>query len=177
MTHETLESRQVFDGKVIKVFVDRVLLPGGTQAEREVVRHPGAVGVVALVDGRFLMVRQHRHSVDRELLEIPAGKLDSGESPEACARRELREETGYSCNKLSLLTTFLTAVGFSDEWIHLYLTLDARAETPPPSDDDGEPISVDWLAPQDAKSAIWDGRLVDSKTIIGLLLALEEMDA
>jgi ADP-ribose pyrophosphatase len=169
--HEVLSSRKVFDGRMLEVFVDEIRLPDGSKASREIVRHPGAVGVVALVDDRFLLVRQNRHAIERDLLEIPAGKLDAGEEPEACARRELLEETGYRCTSMRHLTTFLTTPGFSNEQVHLYLTLDAIRETDPPDTDDGEPISIEWLDRGDETTAILDGRLVDSKSIIGLLLA------
>jgi ADP-ribose pyrophosphatase len=169
--HEVLSSRNVFDGKMIGVFVDEIRLPDGSSSKREIVRHPGAAGIVALVDDRFLLVRQNRHAVGEDLLEIPAGKLDTGEDPEACAQRELLEETGYRCTSLRRLMTFLTSPGFSDERVHLYLTLDAARETDPPEVDDGEPISIEWLDREQVKEAILGGRLVDSKTIIGLLLA------
>jgi ADP-ribose pyrophosphatase len=156
---------------MLGVFVDEIRLPDGTTSVREIVRHPGAVGVVALIDGRFLLVRQNRHAVGDDLLEIPAGKLDSGEAPEDCARRELLEETGYRCTALRYLMTFLTSPGFSDERVHLFLTLDAAREADPPEVDDGEPISIEWLDRGEVRAAILDGRLVDSKSIIGLLLA------
>lgn len=171
-SHEILESRFVFRGRLIEVLVDRVRLPGGREVDLEVVRHPGAVGVVAVSHGNVLMVRQRRHAVDRELLEIPAGKLDRvHESPEACARRELEEETGYRGTGVELLATFFNSPGFSDEQFHLYLARDPERVSPPPSEDGGEPISVEWLDLDAALQAVWTGRIADAKTIIGVCLA------
>lgn len=161
---------------MIEVVVDEIKLPDGSKATREIVRHPGAVGVVPVVGSRLLLVRQNRHAVGEDLLEIPAGKLDPAEDPETCARRELLEETGYRCENLQHLTTFLPSPGFSDERVHLYLTTDAVQAEKAPDADDGEPIKIEWLDLSDSAKAIDDGRIVDSKTIIGLMLAMREVE-
>lgn len=169
--HETVSSKSVFRGKIIEVFVDRIRLPDGSGAERETVRHPGAVGIVGIHDGRVLMVKQVRHAVGRELLEIPAGKLDeAGESPEDCARRELEEETGYEAENLEKLVTYVASPGFTDEAVHVFLSTKLTRISDPPSDDEGEPISIEWIPVDDIPSAIEAGRVIDAKTIIGLLM-------
>lgn len=130
--------------------------------------------MVAVLDGQVLMVRQNRHAVGQDLLELPAGKLDQeGEDAKTCARRELQEETGYRCGTLEPLVGFLASPGFSDEKIQLFFTADASPAGPPPTSDEGEPISVEWLSLSSASEAIWAGEVVDSKSIIGLLLAAE----
>lgn len=175
--HEVLSSRTIFDGRIFGVVLDSVRLPDGTVADREIVRHPGAVAVVAIVDGDILMVRQMRHAVSQELLELPAGKLDApNESPEACARRELEEETGYRCSSLVELADFFSSPGFTDERIRVYLTMDAAAQGSPPETDEGEPIALARLPLGEAANAVLDGRIRDSKTMIGVLLATARME-
>lgn len=172
---EVVSSQEVFQGALLEVLVEEIRLPGGTTSRREIVRHPGAAGIVAVIDGRFLLVRQNRHAVGKDLLEIPAGKLDPGETPEVCAGRELMEETGYRPGSLLHLTTFLPTPGYSNEEIHIYMTTDARAHTEPLPSDEGEPISIEWLPLPEAPEAVRDGRIVDSKTIIGITMAMSEL--
>lgn len=122
-TERTLSSKTIYEGKIIDVKLDRVELPDGKTSDRELVYHPGAVAIIALTEeGRILMVRQFRKPLERSIVEIPAGKLEKGENPEACARRELEEETGFRCDELEHVTSFYTSPGFSDEIIHLYFT-------------------------------------------------------
>jgi ADP-ribose pyrophosphatase len=153
------------------VVVDRIRLPHGQAAVREIVRHTGASAVVPVRDGAVLLVRQNRHAVGASLLEIPAGKLDvAGESPEECARRELIEETGFRAGTLERLGTFYSSPGFTDEAFHLYLAGDLEEAGPPPEHDEGEPITAEWLSLDDALAALDDGRIVDAKTALGLAL-------
>ena len=114
--------KEIYKGKVVHLFIDPVSLPNGKKIELEVIRHPGASAVVPLrEDGVVLMVRQYRHAAGGYIYEIPAGKLSEGESPEACAVREVEEEIGYEVGRLKKLTAIFTAPGFCDEQIHLYL--------------------------------------------------------
>lgn len=170
--HEVVSSTLAFKGKILEVVVDRILLPDGTGAEREFVRHPGAVGMVAVDGESILMVRQNRHAVGEDLLEIPAGKLAPGEDPEECARRELQEETGYVCGKVVPLVRYFSSPGFTDEVIHLFMSHDLRQVGPPPASDEGEPIGVEWLRAGEVEEAVRSGRVTDAKSIIGLLLAV-----
>jgi len=120
--HEIVKSEKVFDGKVVKVYVEQVRLPDGRKATWEKVRHPGAVGMVPLHDDDTVeMVRQYRNATGGVLLEIPAGKLDREERPEECARRELAEEVGYRAREVIKLAEFYNSPGYSGEYFHLYL--------------------------------------------------------
>jgi len=116
-----VSTETVFDGKLLKIAVDKVILPDGREAVRELVHHPGAVAILpVLEDGSIVFVKQYRYPLDSILYEIPAGKLEINEDPLKCATRELSEETGYSASKWSKLTTIATTPGFTDEIIHLY---------------------------------------------------------
>jgi len=166
----TLSSRQVFSGNLIRLRVDEVILPNGRKSTREIVEHPGAVAVVAITDkGEILMVRQYRKAIERDLLEIPAGKLEKGESSETCVKRELMEETGYFPNDLKYLTSFYTSPGFSNEIIHLYLAKNLVIKAS--NADYDEYLRAEKIPFEEAINKIQRGEIVDSKTITGLLLA------
>ena len=171
--HEVIDSRSPYRGSFFSVQVDRIRLPGGREATREIVRHPGAAAVVPLKDGAVLLVRQNRHAVGSDLLEIPAGKLDvPGEDPADCARRELKEETGYEAGVLEALGVFYSSPGFTDERYHLYLATGLEQVGPAPEHDGGEPISAEWLRLDSALNAVTTGEIVDAKTALGLVLTL-----
>ncbi|MBC7229551.1 MAG: NUDIX hydrolase [Actinobacteria bacterium] len=167
---ETLERRTVFEGKVVRLYLDRVLLPDGREAEREVVLHRGAVGMVALDgEGHVFLVRQYRHAPGEHLVEIPAGKLDAGEDPLECARRELQEEVGCAAESWHLLASFYTSPGFSDEVLHLYLARGlTRGEAAP---DEDEFLEVMRVPLEDALAMVARGEIRDSKTVAGIALA------
>ncbi|RJP31272.1 MAG: NUDIX hydrolase [Actinobacteria bacterium] len=168
--HETLERKAVFEGKVIRVYLDRVRLPNGREAEREVVLHWGAVGMVALdEEDHVFLVRQFRHATGRDLVEIPAGKLAAGEDTLDCARRELMEEIGYSADRWEGLAVFFTSPGFSNETLHLYLARGLHRGKAAPEEDEFLEIMRVPLA--EALSMIARGEIEDSKTICGLALA------
>lgn len=171
---ESLEERPltedvVFEGRIFNVNRLRVTLPDGREALRDVVRHPGAVAIVALTDdGRICLVRQYRTSLDRVTVEIPAGKLDPGEDPLTCAHRELREETGMEADQMAFLTTIATSVGFTDELIHIYMATGLRfVESDPDAD---EFINVDLVPLPELIDAVLDGRIEDCKTVTGALI-------
>lgn len=163
-----LEQETIFEGKYIKVHKDTVLLPDGKKATREVVRHPGAVGIVALIENKIIMVRQYRYALAKETLEIPAGKIDSGEDPEACAVRELREEAGYK-GKMSFLGIFNTSPGFADERIYLYLAKDLFWA--PLMADDDEFLGVTKIPWKEAVDLAYSGQIQDAKSALGIMLA------
>lgn len=168
--HEVLDSQVPYQGGFFSVVVDTIRLPGGRVTKREYIRHPGAAAVVAIEDGSVLLVRQNRHAVGEDLLEIPAGKLDvPGESPVDCARRELTEETGYEAGSLAPLGAFWTSPGLTDERCHLFLATGLVPEGPVPDHDDGEPITIEWLPVSDAVAVIGT-RIVDMKTALGIAL-------
>lgn len=168
--HETLERRAVFEGKVLRLYVDRVRLPNGMEAEREVVLHHGAVAMVALdEDGSVFLVRQYRHAPGKDLVEIPAGKLAPGEDAMQCARRELMEEIGHDAGEWTRLASFYTSPGFSDEMLHLYLARDLRPQEADPDED--EFLEIVHVTLAEALSMVSRGEIEDGKTIAGLSLA------
>lgn len=170
LTEHKLSSETIFSGKILTVRRDTVRLPNGHEATREVVAHPGAVAVVPVTAaGEVVLVRQYRYPIAQELLEVPAGKLDKGEAPEACARRELEEETGYRAGRLEHLASFYTAPGFTDEIMHLYLASDL-SQTAQHTDGD-EFINIEYYKPAQLKQMLQDKKIIDAKTIAGLLLA------
>ncbi|MCH3942636.1 MAG: NUDIX hydrolase [Atopobiaceae bacterium] len=166
---ERIESEETaWSGRIFDVSRLRVSLPDGREAIRDVVRHPGAVAIVALTDdGRICLVRQYRTALARVTLEIPAGKLAPGEDPLACASRELTEETGLVADKIAYLTTIATSAGFADELIHLYMATGLHASESSPDDD--EFINVDLVRVEELVDAVLDGRIEDAKTVVGAL--------
>jgi len=170
-----LESRQVHDGKVVKLSVDRVELPNGSVTELEVIRHQGAAAVVPLTaDGDVLMVRQYRHATGGWLLEVPAGKLDPGEAPDICAARETEEEVGYRVGRLDSLGWIWTTPGFTDEKIWLYL---ARDLVPGSQNLDGdEVLTVEKMPLVEAVSRVHRVEICDGKSVCALLRAATYLD-
>lgn len=159
----------VFRGLVFDIDRLRVTLPNGRTAERDVLRHPGAVAIVAITeDGRICLVRQYRATLGRVTVEIPAGKLAPGEDPLDCAERELREETGMRAEKTAYLTTIATSVGFSDELIHIYMATGLTFVGSSPDTD--EFINVDLVELPELIDAVLDGKIEDVKTIVGALV-------
>lgn len=158
----------IYDGKIVRLNIENVMLPNGVEATFEVVRHPGSVAIVPIENGTVYLVRQYRHPAGGYLLEIPAGTLDEeGESPEACASRELVEEIGRVPGRLTHLSRIFTAPGFCDEAIDLYLAEDLE-----PAEQDlerDEVLEVELLPFLEALNAIRDGRIVDAKSICGLM--------
>ena len=169
LTEEVIGSQTVFDGEIFDLVVKKVRLPNGAVARREIVEHNGAVGMVPIADnGDLILVRQYRLPVERELLEIPAGRLEPGEEPLDCARRELQEEIGYFPNSLEHLTTVCVAPGYSGELIHLYLARDLTPSRLSPDED--EFVDLVRVSFGEALEMIDSGEIVDSKTLIALML-------
>jgi len=173
LTEKMLKTEMKYRGRIINVKVDEVELPTGTRSGREVVEHPGAVAVIAAdEDGRIILVEQYRYPVGETLLEIPAGKLDPGESPEECALREMVEETGYRPGRLALLSRIYTTPGFSNEAIHLFRGYDLQYVGKPDRDvdaDEEENLNTVLLSEREAVEKIVAREIVDAKTIIALL--------
>lgn len=159
----------VFEGRIFDVNRLGVKLPDGRDALRDVVRHPGAVAIVALTDdGRICLVRQYRAALGRVTVEVPAGKLGPGEDPLECARRELLEETGLEAEHMAFLTTIATGVGFCDELIHMYMATGLTFAASDPDAD--EFINVDLVPLAELIDAVLDGRIEDAKTVTGALI-------
>lgn len=162
----TLSTNNIFSGKIISLQVDTVRLPNGNTATREVVRHPGAVAVLALKDQKMLVVDQYRQPLGRCEVEIPAGKLEPGEDPLEAAKRELEEETGYTCGSIRKLHSFYTSPGFADEVIHLYLAEDlTRGDMNP---DEDEFLEMAEITLEEAYQLIQEERISDAKTILAV---------
>jgi len=168
LNEPTLSTRQIFQGKFISLQVDTVRLPDGKTATRELVKHPGAVALMALTEGRgkMLVVEQFRKAVEKVQVEIPAGKLEPGEDPLNAAKRELEEETGYKAGKLTLVHSFSTSPGFADEVVHLYLAEDLVPCKP--QLDEGEFLTCEAITLEQAWQYIREGRICDAKTILSV---------
>lgn len=171
LREETIESTQLFRGKLLDLRRDRVLLPDGNECLREYVRHQGAVAVIAVLDdGQLLFVRQYRYPLGRSFLELPAGKIDPGEDILETGTRELLEETGYRAEEWRHLGVMHPCVGYSDERIEIFFArgLQRAAE---PTPDSAEFLDVLSLPLADALAAVRSGAITDAKTITGLLWA------
>ena len=162
----------VHSGRIIEVAVARFATADGDEFKRDVIRHPGAVGVLPLHDdGTVTLVRQYRGPIDGELLEIPAGIRDvTGEDPQLTAERELAEEVGLAAEEYELLSTFHPAAGNSDELVHIYLATRLRDVESAVHGPEEEAMTVERLPVRDLVAAIERGEITDAKTIIGVLL-------
>jgi ADP-ribose pyrophosphatase len=161
-----LDGAIVYDGNFIKVQCDSVALPDGKTTKREYIRHPGAVVIVPLLDdGSVLLERQYRYPRDQVFIEFPAGKIDPGEDPLVCAKRELQEETGYTATDWQFLCTIHNAIAYSDEHLDIYL---AKGLTAGPNQlDDGEFLEIFTTSPEQILEWVREGQITDVKTIIG----------
>jgi ADP-ribose pyrophosphatase len=172
LSEETLSSRKVFEGRAVKLRVDTVKLPNGRETTREIVEHENCVAIVALDDAdNILLVRQFRKPVEKDLLEIPAGGIDPGETPEDAVRREMREETGFLPQKVEKLGGFYSSPGFCTEYLHLYLAADLVPK--PLKAEDTESITLVQVPLSQVKGLIASGAICDAKSIAGLLAFLE----
>ncbi|HEY7411021.1 MAG TPA: NUDIX hydrolase [Vicinamibacteria bacterium] len=168
MDPRRLSHRRVYDGKVLALDVDEIE-EGGARALREVVRHRGSVGVLA-VDGesRVVLVRQYRYPVGERLWELPAGLIEPGESPEGAARRELEEEVGLRAARLEPLCSFYTTPGFCDETMHLFRAAGlAHVDARP---DEDEFLEARWFTPAEARALRARGEVKEGKTLVAVLL-------
>ncbi len=172
MREKTIERKFVYEGRIINLRIDKVVLPDGREALREVVEHPGAVAVVpVLPDGRIILVRQFRKPVEKVLLEIPAGKLEKGEDAESCGLRELEEETGFRAGKISKILECFPSPGFSNECIHLFEAGELQEGKKNLQED--ELIETVFLSVPEILKLIKSGEIKDSKTIIGILISID----
>ncbi|KAB2338967.1 NUDIX hydrolase [Cytobacillus depressus] len=165
LEEKTVKIEKLFTGKVISLQVEDVELPNGNMSKREIIKHPGAVAVIALTDDqKIIMVEQYRKALEKAIVEIPAGKLEVGEDPEVCAKRELEEETGYECKEMEWLISFYTSPGFADEIIHLYIAKGlVKKENPAPPDED-EFVNLLELTLEEAEQLIVEKKIYDAKT-------------
>jgi ADP-ribose pyrophosphatase len=172
---DRVSTRRVYSGRVVNLDIDSVRFPDGRVGELEMIRHSGAAAIVPFAgeapeeDPELLLVKQYRYAADGYLYEIPAGRLEPGEDPAACARRELEEETGFVASELRLLTTIFTTPGFTDERIHLFVASGLTAGVTAHEVD--EFMSVEKVRLSAAVEMIHRGEITDGKTIVGILLA------
>jgi len=167
LTENTLSSKEIFKGKIIKVRVDKVALPDGNESTREIVEHADAVAVVAIDDDENVwMVRQYRKPVELTLLEIPAGIIEENEDPLAGAKRELAEETGLRAGHWEKILSYYSSPGFSDEMLYLYM---ARNLTEGEASlDKDEFLKIEKIPLEKAYRLIFEGKILDGKSIIGI---------
>jgi ADP-ribose pyrophosphatase len=163
-----LSHKEIYRGKIVTLYVDTIRQKTGAKTIREVVIHPGGVAVVPVLDdGRILLIRQFRYPIGKYILEIPAGKLDSGQPPLETIARELEEETGYCAGSLTHVCTFYTTPGISNESIHLFIARDLTPTTQ--RLEEGEHIIVEARSLKECLREIESGEIVDGKTILGIL--------
>ena len=167
---KTMKSEKIYEGKILNLKVDTVELPDKKYSKREIVEHPGGVGIITITnDNSLVLVKQYRKAVEDFLWEIPAGKLEVNEEPRETAIRELREETGYEAKKLTYITEFYTSPGYCNERIHLFLAEDLiEVESTP---DSGEFIEKSIVPLNDLAKMLDRGEIMDSKTIIAIYFA------
>ena len=176
MTFEekTISSEMIYEGKILNLRRDLVEVKDGGTSYREIIEHSGGVAVAAVTDdNQMILVRQYRKAAEQDILEIPAGRREDQEDPLVAAMRELREETGYTARKFSHLTSFYATIGYCTEVIHVYL---ATGLTPGETDfDEHEAIEMETYPIDELKQMIFDGEIVDGKTITAILLAAEKL--
>lgn len=166
LTEKKLTSKLIYDGKILKLFLDDVELPDGTASKREYVRHCGGAAVLFLKDDCVALVKQYRYAYGKEMYEIPAGKMDEGESAVQAAKRELEEETGYRARNIKRLLEIYPSPGYTDEIINIFYVDDA--DFVGEKLDDGEFLKCDFLPLDKVKALIDGGEICDAKTVTAI---------
>lgn len=170
LIEHTEHSKEVFNGRLLHVFFDRVTLPDGTTSTREWIKHPGAAAVLPVFEnGDVMLVRQFRYPMSQIFYEVPAGKIDRGEEPDTTARRELKEEAGLVCHNAQYIGHFYPGIGYSDEIIHLYTAWDVELFAQ--EVDDEEFILKERIPFGEAVAMVHNGKISDGKTMVTLLRA------
>jgi ADP-ribose pyrophosphatase len=162
---KTINTEKIYQGKIIDLQVDEVSLPDGKTSKRELIKHPGAVAVIALTpEGKIVMVEQYRKALEQSIVEIPAGKLEKGEEPVKTAERELEEETGYASKNMKPLISFYTSPGFADELVHLFIAEDIYKLENASAADEDEFVELLEVSLDEAQKLIEERRIYDAKT-------------
>jgi ADP-ribose pyrophosphatase len=172
MNFELLRSERLYSGKIVNLVVDHVKYDSGNESIREIIEHPGGGVVLAVFENNdILLVKQYRYPIGGEVIELPAGKLDSKEDPQQCAERELREETGYLAKQWTKLTTIMTTPGFCNERLHIYMAQGLSLSPQGQSLEEGEQtIKLLRLPLVEAVAMVERGEIVDGKSIAGIFL-------
>jgi ADP-ribose diphosphatase len=166
-----LSRRVVYEGKVLSLHVDEVEEPGEVRTKREIVRHHGSVAALpVLPDGRMILVRQYRYAVDDALWELPAGRLDPGEDPQAGIQRELREEIGHRAERLERMAFFFTTPGFCDEAMHVFRATELVPDAA--KGDEDERIEIGRFALDDVRRMVVAGEIREGKTLVAVLMEI-----
>ena len=168
LKESTISTTVVYKGHFLDVRRDEVLLPNGKTGAREWINHPGAVVIIPILpDGEIALIKQFRYAAGSEFIELPAGKLDSGEDPEECALRELEEEIGYRANKIKFLANIHPAIGFTNEIMGVFLA--ENLEKTEHNRDKDEFLEIVPTTLTEALNLVWENKITDVKSIIGLL--------
>lgn len=169
LKEKTLSSKEIYKGNIIQVSIEEVQLPNGKTSKREIVKHPGAVAIIALTsEKKLVLVRQYRKPLDMVIYEIPAGKLELGEEPFHCVERELEEETGYRSDSIKHIQSFYTSPGFADEIVHLYFTDELEKLENSAGLDDDEFLDLIEVTIDEAEKLIEENKIYDAKTVFAV---------
>jgi len=169
LEEKTISSEEIFSGRVISLHVQEVELPNGNHSKREIIKHPGAVAILAVTDdNKILMVEQFRKALEKTIVEIPAGKLEKGEDPAECARRELEEETGYECKSLERIASFYTSPGFADEIVYVFLASGLSKKENAAGLDEDEFVNLEEITLEEALQYVEQQKIYDAKTIYAI---------
>ena len=169
-----IKQEEIYRGKIFSLWGGQVALDNGEVTVREYIRHSGGVGIVPVLDGKVILIRQFRIAIGRELIELPAGRLELGEEPVSCAARELEEEIGVRAGRLIPLASYFSSVGFSNERMHLYLALDLeKTERRLEADERIQEVIMPF---EEVRQKLANQEFEDSKTIIGLREALAYLE-
>lgn len=177
MHFKLLQKEKKYHGKIIDLTVDQLEYPSGNRTLREIVEHPGGAVVLCVFENsEIILVKQYRHPFAKEVIELPAGKLDKGEDPLVCAQRELREETGYGAKQWNKLTSIYTTPGFCNEILHIYLAQGLFPHAEGQALEEGEASIQLIIVPlKDAISMIEREEIVDGKTIAGIMIGARKL--
>jgi ADP-ribose pyrophosphatase len=169
LTEKTISKEKIYSGKIIDLYLEDVELPNKKIGRREIVKHPGAVAIIAITEeGKILMVEQFRKALEKTIIEIPAGKLEKGENPLECAKRELLEETGYTSETMESLGSFYTSPGFADELIHLFFTDNLIKKGGQETDED-EFLNILEISIEEARNLLDAQKIHDAKTAYAVM--------
>ncbi|MFB4163520.1 NUDIX hydrolase [Alteribacillus sp. JSM 102045] len=174
LTENTTHKKSIYQGRIVDLNIHDVELPNGKTSKREIINHPGAVALIAITeDDKILMVKQFRKALEKEIVEIPAGKLEKDEKPEETAARELEEETGYKTNQLNKVLSFYTSPGFADEIVHIFETDKLiKGDT---SLDEDEFVEIMEVTLEEAEEMIETEEIHDAKTVFAVQYIKQKM--